>query len=373
MWCVSIGLILLFPFGERFLQRALLGVEAAGVHAAGGVDGHDAPRRQTVGAPLVDACNLLGLQVEGLPPLRAEEDRHVAHAVACPETPCGGIHLEVILQVEGGALPMQGVAQGGDEAPVGLMHQQVVLPTTYAGHPVLVVGVGDGVEFLVEGCCPSAYGAPVVGGGVDAVAVSGNPSAVGGEHVDVVDALLAFEGGVAQGGEGAAAVGAEKQQAVLRACPHPSSLAAPSGMEPLLPLHTFVGYALPCGVARRGAQQVFLEAHGDGGVAVEGHHTFQVDVAPNVFLLHQRPPRGADAVGLVDVAAHGADPYRTVGRHRGLASAFHLEVHAPVALLGLYLPCGHKGGDDDQDGLFHNLFIVHVNVSIVRGLSGWCP
>ncbi len=253
------------------------------------------------------------------------------------------------------------------------MHQQVVLPCAHAVHPILVVRVGDGVELLVQRRGPATHGAPVVGGGIDAVAVSGNPSAVGAEHVDVVDALLAFEGGVAQGGEGASAVGAEEQQAVLRACPHPAPLSAPSGVEPLLPLQALVGDALPYGVARRGAQQVLLEAHRHGGVAVEGHHAFQMDVAPDVFLLHQRAPRGADAVGLVDVAAHGADPYGTVGRHRGASSAFHLEVHAPVALLGLYLPCGHKCGDDDQDGLFHNLFIAHVIVSIVRGLSGWCP
>ena len=317
-----------------FFDGALGREESTGVHAAVGRKRHHPKGGQPEGTLPADPYNIMC--DKRIAPVAVDIliAHHVAAVIQRPQHVGGSIDLKLPNRMCRMA-PVQRVAKRRNKAHERLADKQMTLPRTDAVHPILVVRVGDDIKFLVQRRLPSAVGAPVVARGVDAVAMAGNPAAVGGEHIDVVDAEFLLKRTVPQCSEGVSAVGAEGQQAVLRTRPHTSSLAPPRGVEPFPFARTPGRHRIvPQSPGHTQHSVVQMIAHSHRHIAVEGSHTFERDAPPAVFRRFDHgAPRRVDIVGTIEVSAGGTQPQRPVGSHGAMKVALHTEVGQPVALL----------------------------------------
>ena len=235
---------------------------------------------------------------------------------------------------------------------VGLFHYQKAFPRAETTH-FFVVRRGQPME-----------GAPIVGSAVETLA--GNPATVCGKHIDIINGLIKI-GILEQWGEGASTIGAESQVSILGSGPHRSSLAAPNGVEPLIPSFADVIYRIPQPAASCSSFEITTPhiAHNDRRVAVEGNDILEgFTLVAKQFSLFQDVPRRMDVVGTVDFPTFGRHPKRAVGGHRGVCddpvATHHIEFPQPVALLRP--PYLQKGQQKRQK---HNRFF-HVIITRMK-------
>ncbi len=198
-------------------------------------------------------------------------------------------------------------------------------------------------QSLGEWSWPAVHGVPVVGSGEDAVAMIGNPAAVGGDHTNVVD--IQMNCGVIQFGESAASVGAVDYKSAVR--PHPEATVGTEG-ESVDPVMSTGGemHRIPPPTAIRTAKDEIITLHilvgnkarRHNGIVAEACHTVECGFVPeDTFGIgFDRMPYAVEPLGIIYPTTSGHHPDFARRRDTGILYAANFQVNAAVTLLSLH-------------------------------------